>query len=776
MGVVYRARDTRLGREVAVKVLPEQFAKDAHRRERFEREARAVAALSHPNILALHDVGTHEGITYAVMELLEGETLRSRLNRGALPWREAVRVGAAIADGLAAAHAKGIIHRDIKPENIVLTTDSRVKILDFGLARFTPPPSSQSETGPYVAAETEAGTILGTVGYMSPEQVRGQPTDARSDLFSLGCVLYEMVDGRRPFRSATAAETMTAVMHDEPPDLTNSGLQVAPELIRLIRQCLVKNPHQRLQSSHDLALGLRATVSESSPTVPAQASRATRPILVVMAALLLIGVSAASVYFFTTGRKSESTKPADEARTVEAVAVLPFENLGGDARSEYLSDGLADHLISSLGKVRRHELKVRPFTSVSRYKKQRPDVRAMGRELNVQMIVTGTLHQQGDDLTTSVELVDAQEDSHIWGSRYQGKLSEILELQDQIARDVAAHMRLRLTGDEEQRLTKRGTQNSEAYRLYLKGRHFWNKRTEEGFRKGIDEFQAAIAKDPAFAPAYAGLADSYVMLATYGFVSPREAMPLAKAAALKALEMDEEIAEAHTALAFIRERYDWNWSEAEREHKRALELNPNYPTAHLWYAYFLGNRGRFEESQAESRRAQELDPLSLVASSTVGWAYYFARDYDQAIVHLNKTMVIDPKFWLAHDYLGRAYFQKGMYEEALAAFQKANTLAPDTPIVLAELAFTYVACKKMREAQTALHQLTELSKRRYVPAFVFAVAYSGLGEKERAIDWLKRAYEERSDVFAYEGNEPTFDGLRSDPRVMQMLKTVTQQP
>jgi len=394
----------------------------------------------------------------------------------------------------------------------------------------------------------------------------------------------------------------------------------------------------------------------------------------------------------------------------------------------------------------------------------------------VQMIVTGKLHQQGDDLTISVALVDTRDDNQLWGNRYQGKLGGILALQDQIARDVAANLRLRLSGEEEQRLTKRGTQNPEAYRLYLTGRHFWNKRTEEGFRKAIGEFRAAIEKDAAYAPAYAGLADSYVMLANYGFVSPREAMPLAKAAVLKALEMDEKIAEAHNALAFIRERYDWNWSDAEREYKRAIELNPNYATAHLWYAYFLGNRGRFEESLAESRRAHELDPLSLMANSTVGWAFYFARQYDKAIDHLKKTLDIDPHFWVANDYLGRAYYQKGMYDEAIVAFQKANVVAPNTPIVIAELGCAYAVSGKKREAQAALDTLTELSKRRYVPAYVFAVVYSGLGEKDRAVEWLKQAYEERSAIFSYLEAEPMFDGLGSDPRVTRMLKDMGLPP
>ena len=426
--------------------------------------------------------------------------------------------------------------------------------------------------------------------------------------------------------------------------------------------------------------------------------------------------------------------------------------------------------------MRRRELKVRPFTSVSRYKRNRPDLLTMGRELKVQAIVTGTLNQQGENLSIGVELVDLQEDNLIWGKRYQGKLSGILDLQDQIARDVVAQLQLPLTGEEVQRLIKRDTQSSEAYRLYLYGRYFWNKRTEEGIRKGIDYFKQSIEKDSSFALAHAGLATAQMQLANYGFVLPAEGMRLAKSSASKALAIDEMNPEAHATLAYIHERYDWNWSDAERRYQRAIELDPNYPTAHLWYAYYLGNRRRFDESLAESRRAHELDPLSMIASATVGWAYYFARDYDRAIEHLKKTIEIDSTFWVAHDYLGRAYYQKGMYEEAIVAFLMAKAPAASSPIVIAELGCTYAALGKKDKAQEALDELKKLSERRYVPAFVFAVAYSALDEKDRAFEWLEKAYEERSSVFAYLEVEPMFDRLRTDPRVTLMLKTVSRPP
>jgi serine/threonine protein kinase len=412
MGEVYRARDARLGREVAIKVLPDLYACNPDRQARFEREARAVAALSHPNILAIHDYGTDGNVTYAVMELLEGETLRGCLAKGPLPWREAVEIGAAIAEGLAAAHAKGIIHRDLKPENLFLTADGRVKILDFGLARITPLPEARSETGPYVVAATDASTVLGTVGYMSPEQVRGEPADVRSDLFSFGCVLYEMVTGRRAFQRETAAETMTAILHDEPQGPMGSDHQIPMELGRVIRQCLAKSPNQRLQSARDLALGLRATASDPGLHQPPAANRRFPLIIGIIAASLLIGGIGTAAYFLTqSGNRPETGNPPEEARAIEALAVLPFENVGGDPKTEHLCEGTPDTIIHGLSRLRQRDMKVQSLTSVARYKGRKPDLSEVRRELGVGVIVTGRLHQQGDRLSVSVALIDVRDGS-----------------------------------------------------------------------------------------------------------------------------------------------------------------------------------------------------------------------------------------------------------------------------------------------------------------------------------------------------------------------------
>lgn len=768
MGEVYRAHDTRLCRDVALKIIPEHVADDPGRRAAFEREARAVAALSHPNILAIYDYGGDGGWTYAVMELLEGETLRRRLARGPLEWREAVEVGAAVAEGLAAAHDKGIVHRDLKPENLFVTADGRVKILDFGLAALEPVRGSWSTMN--VTLEMDAGAVLGTVGYMSPEQVRGERADARSDIFAAGCVLYEMVTGKRAFRRDSPAETMTAILHDPVPEASAAGRSVPAELARIVRQCLAKNPNQRLQSARDLALGLRATGGGPNFHATAVARRRNRR-LAAIAASVLAGAMTAAMYFVIAGngpgQPGTTTQPF---QAVEALAVLPFVNDSADLSDEYLNDAFADHLINSLSRVRSHGLEVRPLISVSGYKRERPDVVTMGRHLNVQMIVTGTLRQQGDNLSVGVALVDTRTNNQLWGNSYLRKLDGILDLQDEIARQVAAKLRLRLTAEEERRLTRRNTESPEAYRLYLKGRFFWTKRTEEGMNKGIEYFQEAIRKDPAYALAHTGLADSYVLLNIYGFTVATEAMPKARELALKALEIDEELAEAHNTLAYISHRYDWNPAAAERRYKRAIELNPNYPAAHLWYATFLWAMLRFEEALAVSLQAQELDPLSPHASASVGMSYYFAGRYDEAIEQVKQAIEIDRYFWVAHEYLGQAYLEKGMYEQALAEFVQARTLSPSSPFLIGYLGYTHAVMGNRREAETALDELKRLSRARYVPPDVLAMVYSGLGETDLAYESMLQAYEERSNVFVWLDAEPTFDRLLADPRVRELLQ------
>ena len=733
MGEVYRARDTRLGRDVAVKVLPEPFANNPDRQSRFEREAKAVAALSHPNILSIHDYGTYEGVTYAVMELLEGETLRSRLKKGPLPWREAVEIGAAIADGLAAAHAKGIIHRDLKPENLFLTADGRVKILDFGLARIALVPTNQSETSPYVPAETEAGTVMGTVGYMSPEQVRGQSADAPSDLFSFGCVMYEMMSGQRAFQRETAAETMTAILHDEPRELTNSGNPIPAELGRLIRQCLAKNPHQRLQSARDLALALRATAS--NPSFSASTDR----------------------------------------RSVEAVAILPFENVGGDPKTEYLSDGIADHLIISLLQVRREGLKVRPFSSVSRYRRQWADVPAIGRELNVQVLVTGTLHQVGDDLWIGVAVVDAHEDNQLWGKRYQGKLSDILDIQDQIARDVAANLRLRLTGEEEQRLTKRYTEDPEAYLLYREAVYHWNKFTLEGLNTAIEYCNRALRRDANYALAFVGLAQCHVLLGNL-YVGPRATFGEARRCAERALGIDDRLYEAHTFLGAVYLFHDWNWASAERELKQGAMRSDAHTSSLTLYGFYLAAMGRLPEALDTLRREQEIDLRRPAHRNELAMCHNWLRQYDRAIPEAQKAIDLDANFQFAYAELATAYVQKGMAKDAIAALEAALKRGQLHPRVQGTLGYAYAMAGERAAAQRVLAEMTRLAPDRFAFALPIARIHSALGDKDRAFEWLQKACDERDSYAIWVKVDPTLDNLRSDPRFAQVLREMGLPP
>jgi eukaryotic-like serine/threonine-protein kinase len=768
MGEVYRARDTRLGRDVAVKVLPQAFAHDPDRRDRFEREARAVAALSHPNILAIHDYGTNEAGTYAVMELLEGETLRSSLARGPLPWRKAVEIGIAIAEGLAAAHAKSIVHRDLKPENLFLTVDGQVKILDFGLARVEPPSAQDVATRSYFSAPTEPGTVMGTAGYMSPEQVRGQVVGARSDVFSLGCVLYEMVTAKRPFARTTAVETQTAILHDDPPELNDSGKRVPPELERVIRHCLEKNSEERFQSARDLAFALRAALTDSD-TSRATAARLglPRPHWRV-AALALLVLAGGSLYLYLRDGKQNNGGPGPQrSQLVDSLAVLPFAHGGGDADAEFLGDGITISLTNSLAKLR--DLKVRPFSAVSRYKGRETDAPAAGRELQVQAVLMGTIQKRGEDLVISVELVEVSENKQIWGQRYDRKFANLLAVQQEIAQDITATLRLRPTGEETKQLAKRPTEDLEAFRFYILGRVEWNKRTKKALQRGVDYFEQAKQKDPNYALAYAGLADCYNLLNEYGGAPAKESFPKAKAAAQKALAIDESLAEAHTSLAYCLAFHEWDWREADREYRRALALNPSYATAHQWYGECLIILGRTEEGLAHLRRAQELDPSALIIPGLTGWALYNNRQYDQAVGIFRKILALDGQFIQARSFLGWTYAEMGMYAEALAEFQKARLL-DDNPEFLGGIGYVHAVAGRKVEAHKVLDDLKELSSRRHVSPCLLAFIHAALGEVDPALQELEKAYQDRSGWLAYAKVDPKYDKLRSDPRFTDLLR------
>jgi serine/threonine-protein kinase len=756
MGEVYRARDLRLDREVAIKVLPEQLADDPEALRRFEREAKAVAALSHSNILSIHDFGDNAGVRFAVMELLEGDTLRDRLKNGPLGWRKAADVAIAVAEALSAAHAKGIVHRDLKPENIFLTNDGRVKVLDFGIARVTrtgpvtdPAGLADAETQ---VVHTTPGVVIGTMGYMSPEQLRGEAVDGRSDIFSLGCVLYEMVSGQKAFGRKSAAESITAVLREDPPELAGSGRQVPPDVDRVVTHCVEKRAEDRFQSARDLAFALRtisSTTGAFRPVAEAPKSRfRTASWVAGGVALLLLGV----VFWLWSGRPG----------SIQAIAVLPFVNVGADPSTEYLCDGITESIINNLSQLT--NLAVMSRSSVFRYKRPDIDPLTVGRELNVQAVLMGRVTHRGKELSVSAELVDTRTNHQIWGEQYNRNLSDVMAIQEQISQEISDKLRVRLSGEDKKRLNKRPTENVEAYALYLKGRYQWNKQTLDGMETGIQFFQQAIQKDPRYAVAYTGLADAYALLADYNVLAAKEVMPRAKTAAMKALEINDTISEAHASLGWAKLTLDWDWPGAERELHRSLELNPNYATAHQWYAQYLTTMGRGEEARAKMKRALELEPASLPISVAMAATQYYARQYDQAIEQCRRAVLMDPQFIGAHVFLARAFEQKGSYAEAIAELKQALQLSQGGSNELAALGQAYAQSGDRAEAEKILKELTQRSTRTYVQPMWIAAIYAALGNKDEATQWLRQAVGDRSVWLIYLKVDPFFDSLRSDLR------------
>jgi TolB-like protein/Tfp pilus assembly protein PilF len=791
MGEVYRARDPRLGREIAIKVLPAALAQDPQRLAWFEGETKAVASLAHANILVLHDVGVYQGISYAVTELLEGETLACRLARSRLLWPKAVEIAIAIADGLAAAHAKGITHRDIKPGNIFLTSDGRVKILDFGLAGVTlnsdsdkdtwaasPKPLSpprtlealDKTTDPYTPVEGQPRMFAGTVPYLSPEQASGTGLDARTDIFSLGCVLHEMLAGRPTFLRQTRADAVKAIVSDEPAALVASGKNVPPELERVVRHCLEKNPEQRFQSARDLAFGLRAILSDANIPQPRPAAEKRRWRLATGLALVVLLLASGGWYYHQRHRG-----PAGGAgQPIDTIAVLPLTDGGADPNLDFLTDGLTESLIHRLSQL--GKLKVRPFNSVERYKQAKPDTRDVARDLEVQAIVSGRVSKQNDDLAISIELVDARDNSTIWGGSYHRKFGDIFAIQDEIAREITESLRLNLTGEEKQRLVKRDTANAEAYQLYLLGRYHTNRRTPESLDKAADYLRKAIEKDPSYALAYAGLADCYALLGWYSGRDPNEFFRKAKVEALRALELDESLAEAHTSLAIIATYGDWDWPAAESHYRRAIELNPNYVTAHHWYALYLTWMGRHDEALLEASRERDLDPLSLVAHSNLAAVLYFARRYDEAISQARDTIRMDQNYPVSHLVLGWAFVAKKRYPEATDEIQKAIRLSADETY-LSNLGYVHAISGKIEAARQVLAELTKIDNQRHVPPSDVALVHVGLGNKDLAFEWLNKAYSQRdAGLLVVLKVNPWFESLHSDLRFTDLLRRMKLVP
>jgi eukaryotic-like serine/threonine-protein kinase len=840
MGEIYLAKDTRLDRRVALKLLPGKYTGDENSLRRFVREAKAASALNHPNIITIHDIGQIDDLQFIATEFIEGHNLRQRMRSARMKIGEAVDIAIQVTSALAAAHDAGIAHRDIKPENIMVRPDGLVKVLDFGIAKLTERQAGLmgGGTGDISGISTLPGIVIGTPRYMSPEQARGQKIDERTDIFSLGTVIYEMIAGRLPFEGETATDVIAALLGNDPPPLSTYLPGVPQWLEQIVAKALTKGCEQRYQTAKELQTDLKRlreglnyqarldqhvayalqnthnenktippqqnyntvvdvkperdyrTVADTPPggpplikeeteeikpesvaplnstarSVTARARRATMRLRIVGGALLAVAL-VGLIFFFRPFGKTPGT---EAGAGLHSIAVLPFKSLSGSNTDEYLGVGLTDSLITRLNAIK--QVSVKPTSAVLKYGRADQDPVAAGRDLGVDAVLEGTVRKSGERIRVTVQLVSVKTGGQLWADTFDEKASDVFTVEDRVSTRVTSTLRLKLTEEERRQLAKRATGSTEAYDMYLKGRYYWNKRTPDTLMKSTEFFDQAIALDPSFALAYAGLADSYVLLGSriYGVLPPGETMPKAKRAAIKAIELDETLAEAHTSLGLVKLRYGWDWAGAEQSFKRAIELNPQYAPAYQWLSDYFMAMGRNDEAIAEIKLAREADPSSVIINSVTSVPYYYARQYDRAIEECRKSLERDQDSYISHLIMALSYAEKKMYEEALAELQKGAPGLGST--VEASTAYLYGVSGRRAEALKVIEKFKQTSKQTYIAPSQIALIYSGLKDAEHTIEWLERAYNDKVTAMIYIKVDPKYDWIRSDPRFISLMR------
>jgi serine/threonine-protein kinase len=719
MGVVYKAEDIKLKRNVALKFLPQDLTRDPAAKQRFIQEAQAASSLDHPNICNIHEIDeTEEGQLFICMACYEGETLKKIIEKKSLEIDRIIDIALQVAYGLAKAHSQEIVHRDIKPANIFITEDGRAKILDFGLAKLVGKSSL-----------TKTGRATGTVAYMSPEQASGEEVSYQTDIWSLGVVLYEMISGNQPFQGDSWEAVVYAILNKKPQQIKHSRHDTPDALYSVVQRMLQKNPRRRYKNVDDLIKDLEA--------VKHKTALATGPMI-------------------------------DEERPSASIAVMPFLDMSPGKDQEYFCDGMAEELINSLTHIR--DLRVVARTSAFSFKGKNLDVRDIGRTLKVDTVLEGSVRKAGKRLRITTQLIDVFEGYHLWSEKYDLVMDDVFAVQDEIALSIVEKLRVKLLGTEKDVILKRYTENLEAYNFYLKGRFFTDKMTADGLHKAINYFEQAIDQDSQYALAYTGLADSYGLLGFYDYMHPKEALAQARMAASKALEIDPALAEAHSSRGFVRLFYDWDWSAAERDFKKAIELNPNYTPAHTWYSFYFAATGNLDKAIRENKRSIELDPLSITANVTLGTLLLRANQLEQSRVSFSKALEIDPNLVKTHGIFGQTFILESKYDEGLAEHEKSVSLSNRHPWTLAGLGWAYARAGNKEKAFKVIAELESRKKTEYIRPYYFAKIYAGMGEKDKAFGWLDQAFEEHDMSLVHILSDETMSNLRSDPRFTTLVK------